>query len=89
MESNEHFMISWTSYGNGNSGIKRYSMGDDFIWLDFGSTDVYLFNYEVTGKDAVEQMKMFAMVGMKLTSFLNVSGVKNRYAKKVDRSKVH
>jgi hypothetical protein len=82
-------MISWADYGNGGSGVKRYSVGDDFIWLDFGSSDVYMYNHEMTGKEAVEQMKMFASIGMKLTSFLNVSGVKNRYAKKVDRSKIH
>jgi hypothetical protein len=89
MESNEHYMVAWMDYGNGGSGIRRYALGEDFIWLDFGSSDVYLFNYEATGKDPVEQMKMFATIGMKLTTFLNVSGVKNRYAKKVDRSKVH
>lgn len=89
MESNEHFMVSWRSYGGGGSGVKRYALGENFIWLDFGSSDVYLFNHEVTGKEAVEQMKIFAELGMKLTSFLNVSGVKHRYAKKVDRSRVH
>ena len=90
MSSNEHYMVSWMSYANGEaSGVKRYACGEDFIWLDFGSSDVYLFTHEVTGKNEVEQMKVFAALGMKLTSFLNVSGVKNRYAKKVDRSKVH
>lgn len=83
-------MVSWTDYSNGaGSGVKRYALGEDFIWLDFGSSDVYLFTHEVTGEQAVEQMKIFARVGMKLTSFLNISGVKNRYAKKVDRSRVH
>lgn len=82
-------MVSWTGYGNGSSGIKRFSIGDDFIWLDFGGSDIYLFDYSVTGQEAVEQMKIFARTGMKLTTFLNVSGVKNRYAKKVDRSRVH
>lgn len=89
MESNEHFIVSWTAYGNGKSGIKRYALGDEFIWVDFGGSNVYLFDYNITGQEAVEQMKLFARAGMKLTSFLNVSGVKNRYAKKVDRSKVH
>jgi len=89
MASNEHYMVSWTNYGNSESGVKRYAIGDDFIWLDFGSAEVYLYTHAVTGKEAVEQMKMFASIGMKLTSFLNVSGVKNRYAKKIDRSKVH
>ena len=90
MSSNEHYMVSWMSYANGQgSGVKRYATGEDFIWLDFGNSDVYLFTYEVTGKNEVEQMKVFATLGMKLTSFLNVSGVRNKYAKKVDRSRVH
>jgi hypothetical protein len=88
MSSNERYMVSWTAYANGGAGIKRYASGDDFIWLDFGSSDVYLFTHETTGKNEVEQMKVFATLGMKLTTFLNVSGAKNRYAKKVDRSRV-
>jgi hypothetical protein len=90
MSSNEHYMVSWLDYAGGAStGVKRYASGEDFIWLDFGSSDVYLFTHEASGKNEVEQMKVFAILGMKLTSFLNVSGVKNRYAKKLDRSKVH
>jgi hypothetical protein len=83
----EHYMLSWSDYGDGKSGVKRYAIGDDFIWLDFGSSDIYLYNYEVTGKEAVEKLKIFAQLGMKLTTFLNTSDVKNMYAKKVDRSR--
>jgi hypothetical protein len=82
-------MVSWTDYGNGSAAIKRYASGEDFIWIDFGNADVYLFTHESAGKNEVEQMKVFATLGMKLTTFLNVSGVKHRFAKKVDRSKVH
>jgi hypothetical protein len=88
-ESNHHYIISWTEYGNGHSGVKRYSIGDDFIWLDFGSAEVYQYNYEVTGEQAVEQLKIFARLGTKLTTVLNVGGMKSRYSKKIDKSKIH
>ena len=46
-------------YGNlhGNSGIAAYEDGDDFIRIRFTSGGIYLYTYESTSEDNIEEMK--------------------------------
>lgn len=63
----------------GDSNIVAYEIGNDSIKIQFGDGSIYLFNYQSTGKDNVERMKVLAVSGTGLNSFIQ-RFVKKRYA---------
>ena len=70
------------AYGNrsGNSGIKKFAHGSDWIRLQFASGDVYRYSAKGVGKKNLEEMKRLAEVGKGLTTFINTHPeVKNGY----------
>ena len=60
----------------GNSNVKAYSIGRDYIDVVFGRGNLYRYSYKSAGQDKVEQMKMLARKGVGLNSYIM------RYAKK-------
>ncbi len=54
----------------GNSNVKAYEIGPDYIIIQFGGGRYYMYNYEVTGKAAVEKMKALALAGRGLGTML-------------------
>lgn len=46
----------------GNSNVKAYSIGLDYIEVVFGRGALYRYSYRSAGKDKVEQMKILARV---------------------------
>jgi hypothetical protein len=71
-------------YGNnnGDSGVSAYSIGIDYIWVEFSTGSTYEYNYSITGKDNVETMKNLAQSGSGLNGFIN-SYVKFKYSRKI------
>jgi hypothetical protein len=67
---------------SGNSGVLEYETGEDFIKIKFRDGDVYLYNYSVTGRDNVEQMKELAIEGRGLSTFIS-RYVRDDYAVKL------
>jgi hypothetical protein len=67
---------------NGDTGVRAFSTGKDYIKVQFRDRSVYLYNYAVTGKEKVEQMKQLAVRGRGLTTFIN-RHVSDRYAAKL------
>lgn len=67
---------------NGNSGVRAYEIGDNFIIVHFSNLAVYEYNYQVTGIENVEQMKQLAINGEGLNSFIN-RNVKLKYSRKL------
>lgn len=65
-----------------NSGVIAYQIGDDFIIVEFQDGSTYLYNYKSTGKAGIEQMKMLAITGEGLTTFINQQ-VRTHYAEKL------
>ena len=61
--------------GGGNSNVKAYSIGRDYIDVVFGRGARYRYSYRSAGIDKVEQMKMLARKGVGLNSYIM------RYAK--------
>jgi hypothetical protein len=59
----------------GNSNVKAYSIGQDYIDVVFGRGARYRYSYRSAGIDKVEQMKMLARKGVGLNSYIM------RYAK--------
>lgn len=59
----------------GNSNVKAYSIGPDYIDVVFGRWALYRYSYRSAGEDKVEQMKILARKGVGLNSYIM------RYAK--------
>ncbi len=66
----------------GDSGVSAFEIGNDSIKVQFSDLSVYLYNYEVTGTQNVEQMKALAHGGEGLNSFIN-RRVRKTYAAKL------
>lgn len=60
----------------GNSNIKAFSIGDDYIDVFFGGGATYRYSYRSAGSAKVEQMKKLARQGWGLNSYIM------RYARK-------
>lgn len=62
-----------TNYQNrsGNSPIKSFEIGPDFIIVVFkGSSEKYKYSHQSTGSFHVEKMKKLALNGIGLNSFI-------------------
>lgn len=64
-------------YGNlgGNSGVVAFSIGSDYILVQFKTGSPYCYSYRSAGVEKVEEMKRLAIQGHGLNSYIM------RYAK--------
>ncbi len=67
---------------SGEAGVTAFSVGDDNIKVQFRDGSIYLYTYEITGKEKVEKMKELAVRGEGLTTFIN-KFVREDYATKL------
>jgi len=87
-------MLGWNRYKKHNGwnlykavskdpGVDRYAVGKDFILVLFKEGDiVYVYNYQVTGRREVEEMKQRAVNGVGLSGFISTH-VHDKYADKI------
>lgn len=54
----------------GDSNVKAYEIGDDYIIVEFGGGRHYMYDYQTTGEKAVEVMKELALSGRGLGGML-------------------
>jgi hypothetical protein len=73
-----------SSYANkkGNSGVKSYEIGEDFIIVQYTDGDQYLYDYEKPGAYDVENMKKLAIQGFGLATYIS-QHVKKNYSRKL------
>ncbi len=64
------------------SGVGYFKTGDDYIIIEFIDGRKYLYNYEKPGKRHVEKMKMLAIRGKDLSTYIN-KYVRDNYALKL------
>ena len=55
----------------GNSGVRAYEIGSDFIKIKFISGEVYTYSYAKAGKIHVERMKSLAQKGKGLAGYIS------------------
>ena len=67
---------------NGNSGVARYDVTAESITVEFSDGSAYLYDYNHTGRGAVDAMKQFAVSGRGLNGYIS-RFVKTRYARKL------
>jgi hypothetical protein len=57
---------------NGDSNVYSFEIGADYIRVQFiNGSRVYRYSYSKTGRMHVEQMKMLALSGRGLNSYIN------------------
>ena len=66
----------------GNSNVRAYETGSNYIGVQFQDGSVYRYTYSSTGSDYIERMKQLAVSGQGLNSFVS-SYVKKNYAAKL------
>ncbi len=62
-------MTLYKNWG-GNSNIYAFSIGTDYIDVQFNGGKVYRYSYCSAGKAKVDQMKRLAMQGQGLNSYI-------------------
>lgn len=62
-------MIPYKNLG-GNSGIRGYQIGPDYITVQFSTGRPYTYSYRSAGIDKVETMKHLAEQGHGLNSYI-------------------
>lgn len=65
----------------GNSAVRAYQIGADFISVRFDDLKVYTYTYRSAGSHSIETMKKLALQGFGLNSFIN-KFVRKKYASK-------
>lgn len=66
---------------SGDSGIRSYETGLDYIDVQFADGFTYRYTYSSAGRNNVEEMKLLANAGQGLNSFIN-QYVKHDYSSK-------
>jgi hypothetical protein len=67
---------------SGRSGVTAYEDFDEAIAVLFQDGGLYLYDYEATGEDDVEEMKRLAEAGEGLATYIS-QVVGGRYARKL------
>jgi hypothetical protein len=73
-----------TPYGNssGTSGVIAYEIQREAIVVEFRHGGKYLYDYDTTGREHVEEMKVLALEGRGLASYVN-KNVRTLFAEKL------
>lgn len=66
---------------NGNSGVRRYEIGADYIRVEFNDYSVYKYAYTSAGVNNIEQAKKLAVQGYGLNSFI-ILNMRDLYSQK-------
>ena len=63
--------VDMTPYGNSsNSGIVAYEIQREAIVVEFRHGGRYLYDYDTTGREHVEKMKVLALEGRGLATYI-------------------
>ena len=73
-----------TPYQNssGNSGVTGYEIRRESIVVEFGQSGKYVYDYDTTGREHVEEMKVLALEGRGLATYIN-KHVRKRFVRKI------
>ena len=66
----------------GDSNVIAYEISNNSIKVQFGDGSIYLYTYESAGANNIEQMKVLAVAGEGLNSFI-MRNVRKAYAAKL------
>jgi hypothetical protein len=69
-------------HNGGDTGILAFGIGTESIVIKFQDESIYLYTCASAGRTAIEDMKMLAVTGKGLTTYIN-KYVKNKYDRKL------
>ena len=73
-------MMQYMNRG-GNSGVRQYEIGDNYIKVGFSDGSIYEYTYASAGSTNIEHMKQLALRGQGLNGFINTT-VKFKYSQR-------
>ena len=62
----------------GNSGVKAYETGPDYIKIKFKEGSAYTYSYASAGRKIIEKMKVLARKGEGLSTYISQT-VKDKF----------
>jgi hypothetical protein len=78
-------MEQYKKNNSGTSGVEFYEIEKEDIIVQFVDGSIYRYTYNSAGESAVEHMKVLALAGKGLTTFIN-QHVKDKYEEKLKES---
>ena len=63
-------MIPYKSRSGKKSGVTAYSIGNDFIVVQFKDSEAYKYTYNSAGRSTIERMKSHAINQLGLSTFI-------------------
>ncbi len=66
---------------DGDSGIRSFLLGDDFIEVEFSTGKIYTYTYASGGSYHIEKMKDLATRGDGLNAYINNNDVRYSYSR--------
>lgn len=66
---------------NGNSNVRAFSIGEDYIDVQFGKGEIYRYSVTSAGSYNIEKMKALAVQGWGLNSYI-MRNVKKGYERR-------
>lgn len=69
-------MVQYKNLG-GNSNVRAFSIGKDYIDVQFRNGSIYRYSYRSAGSMKVEHMKKMAVQGWGLNSYIMRNARKN------------
>lgn len=67
---------------SGSSGVSRYEISNDYIWIEFTSGSIYEYTYSSAGAGNIENMKSLALSGSGLNSYI-MKYLRKSYSRKI------
>jgi len=85
-----HYPVFWYRRLNKKSDVVKYRIGDDYVVIRFSKNDdLYVFDYEKSGKDRVEKMKELIKEGQGLSRFIHSDNLFQEYSYIIKSSDVN
>ena len=76
-----HYPVYWYKRLNKTSDVVKYRIGDDYVVIRFSrNDDLYVYDYQNTGKDRVEKMKSLIEEGSGLSRFIHSDNLFDEYS---------
>ena len=80
-EDRVHYPVHWYRRTNKNSDVEKWRIGDDYVVIRFlKSKNLYVFDYQKSGKERVEKMKKLIDCGKGLSKFIHSDNLFQEYS---------
>jgi len=76
-----HYPLNWYRRLNKKSDVVKYRIGDEYVVIQFSRNDnLYVYDYQNSGKDRVEKMKLLIEEGRGLSRYIHRDNLFDEYS---------